>query len=297
MKKDVLFMNRGVEVLKLVQRFRLLSTKSIHLMLKIQPTQREVRRIVSVLIKKGLLVKANEYVSGSASNYICLSQTTRARASIARILGLNTSEISRQRPSYAQFIHEDMLSRIQFSIEKAFPGSITARDWEIYKSSVPEIVFPRGHTQDSFYPDLVVGIPKDLAHKGFNRSAFSWVAIELERSRKKHSRVNAKLRDYAEQTGFDGLLYLLPESILENRYQQYFHNEATSRAAHLKGLKEAFFATTHLPKEFFNLHSHILNCGKRQLSTHAWLTFLRDSSRQDRDVQWKHQSSIEVKKS
>lgn len=256
-------------------------------------SERYLRRVARILVKKKLLVNATAQIGGNPAPYYYLSRAKDAKKLLSRLLDVPEDQIGNSHTRYTHFDHEDTLARIQFEIESKFVGAITIRDWQLSKSEVPELVFPRTLSSDDFYPDLIVGIPAHNTNIGLNQSAYRWAAVELERHQKNHARVKIKLRDYAERTGLDGVLYILPNNSLEKKYQQYFREKAAVKALQLRGLEDSFFATTHLPKHDISIFSHNLNFGDRKLSVYNWFDFLRRTTKQNRGQEWKSNTNEE----
>ena len=276
-------LKRGVEVIRLLHKYGVLSSRTLRMMMNPMPERRQLAKTLRLLHTRGLIVRQAQHFHGSPSPYHFLSQSRRARLKLAKILNLELADLSQRRLRYSHMMHEDMLSELQFNIEKHFPGAITVRDWQIHRSKVPELVMPRTLSKEDFYPDLIVGIKGSVQAEGNSKkSSIRWIVIELERSRKRHARVHLKLRDYAERTGFDGLLYVVPESVLEKRYQYYFRDKGAAKALHLRGLTEGYFATTHLPDDGFEISEHRLQLGKWQTTILKWMNFLLHTTKHSR---------------
>lgn len=294
-KRDALNLEYGIETLKIFQKYGVLSTSTLYKILGEYKSDRYLRRITRLLTQQGFLVDGTAHIKGNPSPYYYLSTTRKARKVLSLLLEVPEEDVGSAYTRYKQFDHEDILSQIQFEIESKFKGVITVRDWQLAKSVVPDLVFPRTLSEEDFYPDLIIGLPPSSQEPHSNLMDYKWVAIELERYRKKHERVKIKLTDYAERTGLDGVLYMLPNYSLEHKYQQYFLNQAAAHSLQLRGLENTFFATTHLPVDDMNVFAHHLNFSDRKLSIHNWFTFLQKTSRQDRAKEWKAYLHREVR--
>lgn len=282
------------QVLEVIQKYGPISTSTLYKILGEQTSKRYLRHVARKLQADQLLVNATLNIKGQPSPYYYLSRKNKSKQEIARILGIRVGEVGSSTARYSNLAHEDMLAQIQFEIESQFPDVILIRDWQLTKSCVPPLVFSR-RLMEEFCPDIIVGLPVTYSNAKGLRKSHRWVAVELERHRKKHSRVKTKLRDYAERTGLDGVLYMLPERSLEKQYQAYFKEKATLKALQMKGYKNCFFATTHLPKEGFSVFSHHLNFSNGRTSIYNWFDFLKNTDKRNRSTSWlKFSSQAEI---
>lgn len=273
-------------VLRALAKYGTLSTNSIMTILNDSGDRRSFRKLMNRLADAGLVVRLSFGFSGTPASYFQLCQGAGALKIASDLTGISPQELDQKRLRYTHFAHEDICSMIQFAFENEVPGVVTIRDWEIARRNVPEIVIPQALRQAKFMPDLIVALPVQYPDTLNNPSSFRWIAVEIERSRKKHLRVYSKLKTYATECGFDGLLYMIPEEVLLENYLNHFDAEVAPKALRIRSFKDAYFARSLLPRDRPQLASVSVDCGKRHLSLKHWIDFIASTSLLDRAEKW-----------
>jgi hypothetical protein len=262
-------LRRGSAVLKLLAKYGTLSSISIRTMLDGCENHRALAKVMARL-----------------ASYFQISQGVGVQKVISDLTGIPARELDQKRLRFTHFAHEDLCAKLQFAIEREIPGVITIREWEINRKQVPELVIPPQLRQARFLPDLVVAVPTRWSDPAWTHTSFRWLAIEIERSRKKMLRVYSKLKTYATECGFDGLLYMIPEEVLLENYLNHFEAEVAPKALRVRSFKDAFFARSLLPKDGFELSNVALDCGRQHLSLKRWIDFMASTSQLDRAEKW-----------
>ncbi|MBS1982748.1 MAG: hypothetical protein JST16_01135 [Bdellovibrionales bacterium] len=245
---------------------------------------RKVREGIDLLAQKGLVTKLSLSIDGRPSVHCQLAQTSTARSVLSTFTDLGTEFFYQKGFPITQLRHEDLCAKLHFRINKARPEILVIRDWEMHRKPIPDSVLPKSFHRDGLLPDMILGIPSPTSEAIWSAGGFRWVAVELDRVRKKLDRVREKLNLYAKETQFDGLLYIFPERVMADNFGDYFDQVVAPKAIRVQDFKDVFLARAILGDEDQDLSNMTLRCGKSVIGFESWIELLSSTSSQTRTL-------------
>lgn len=278
-------LDRSVELLKLLGEYGTVSVSTLAWMTG--RNARRVRESLDVLHKRQLITKLTVTVGGFPAMYVQLSQTSKAKTALAAFLRCQPGDLVQRGFPITQLQHEDMCARLHFRIAKAYPEFRIVRDWQMNQGKVPETILPKSFVYDRLIPDLAIAVPATTYDTAWSKDGFRWIAVELERTRKKNDRVREKLNLYARETAFDGLLFILPEWIMVENFRDYFDESVATHVPRIRDFKDAFFARTILGEQDQDPGLMRLLCGRREVSFATWTKLIASTTSLTRGAAWR----------
>lgn len=277
----------GLRILEAFREYGILSVRSLSEILGYVDAV-ELRERVLRLEHAHYVRRRIYHLRGSTSIAFQINQDERIREKVAGLIGRKPNELRQRALRGADFMHEDLISRVQFRLQNAFQLIHCIRDWRFYDCLEARKLLPKGFDDLSLLPDLTIAMPVEdeacVPRSGTRRLA--WIGVEVERTEKSRTRLKQKLRFYAARSAFDGVLYLSPTTELLAIQRKIFMQQVAGSTTRIAHYPEGFLAQGILSEASFDPLSANIRCGGNYLPLVKWLHFLASTKTSGRATKW-----------
>jgi len=259
---------RGKEILKLVRDHAPITLDMIHRMLSGSMLKRNIRKALRVLRDKKLI----EAVHADAHRtYYQISQSLQSRVVSSEILDCGKEEMEQKLLRRQDWFHNQWCEYWALSIKRQFPETEIIRESTIGGSELAKNVLQVSAEEFDLLPDLLIRFPSPDG----NPSTF--VAFEIERTRKSNRRILRKLKRYLNETKIDGLVYICDNGRLSETIRDLYRTRSVDRSNRTNHYAMNFFLFSDVLDGGGPDLVRLINANAEQVSFQNWCKHLRST--------------------
>ncbi len=281
---------RSQEVLWIIAKYGVISTKVLRLILSDKLGSRWLRQVLEKLEQRGLTIRATSNIGGRPVDYWMLSKEGASVIRTSKITEINQGNLRHKSSKYTHYPHEDLCTLFQVSVERQMPSVQVIREATGSMKDVPDNILSRRLRNLGYAPDLVLRLPFEGKTTNNNESV-KWVAVEIDRTYRTLKRLSQRVNMYARHTGFEGLLYLMPTELCLKTLMKVFEGRGAQEAFRIKGSEKSFLACGVVNDSFFDVNNVEIVVGGKSVSLSAWLSIVALTSKGKRDLEFQRYSS------
>ncbi|MBK9322391.1 MAG: hypothetical protein IPM97_05465 [Bdellovibrionaceae bacterium] len=256
---------RGKEVLRLVRNHGPISIDMLQKMTQPEMSKKNLRKSLQVLRTKHLIDSLN---ANYQTTYYQISQSLPSRLASAQILGLTTEEIVRPLLRRQDWFHNQWCEYWALSIKRQFPEAEIVREHSIGSHAVAQRVLQLQQRDFDLMPDFLLIFPKT------ETSEATYIAFEIERTRKSDKRILRKFRKYLNGTKIDGLIYICDSGRLSETIRLLYQTKLQEQSHRVKHYGDHFFLFADSLEGGGPTLARLFNAKTQQVSFNNWCGYL-----------------------
>ncbi|MBP7843491.1 MAG: hypothetical protein KA116_01630 [Proteobacteria bacterium] len=273
--------SRTPEVLDLISRYGVLSTRVLLMLTNHEIGSRWMRQILNELDHRQLICRASSSLDGRPVDFWMLTKNGFSQSRVCNITGNLHEELRFKSAKYTHFPHENLCTIFQCSLERELPSIKIFREATGSFKEIPQSVLSHRLRSIGYAPDIVLKLP----------NTSKWVAVEIDRSYRTLKRLSQRVNMYTRHSGFDALLYLMPKSKMTDSLISVFNSRGANEAMRIRGSKNTFLATALTPKCIFNIDEYKVQVSKKTIPLTTWLSIIALTNQDKRDACFEQISS------
>lgn len=262
---------RRKQVTHLLAEYGPLTSSAISACLTPSIGPRNLRDVLKRLYDRGILASRLDRAGGNIRRFHQIAQSPRAYILVSEILGRSFTSLDQRHFRYAELNHSEDCAVWCELLRHLFPNSLVLRDFQLYgRSDAAAILMSKGE-EFEFLPDILFSLPISGSDKKI------YVAVEVERTVKKETRLLRKLRKYAEQTRVDGLIYICNQASLQEKLRSIYHSKVLCQARRIDHYGKNFFLFSDGTRSADPGLPLMFNAALENVSLPTWMRTLADT--------------------
>lgn len=266
---------KGKQVIHALYKYGPMTISTMEKVIRPKIGRRSLQMIAKRLNENGLVYKRH----GSTYNYtVAYHQLNGDNLSIpilSKLLNVNPNEFE------IPYSRNQELEHIQTCVlwceyfERTLPGVKVKRDFRMYNDpSVQELIKMRDKQIDSL-PDLLLNIPIPGNKLGVN------IAVEIEKTSKKRSRIYDKLHSFAMESRLDGVLYVCKDRRVVNAVCDIYQSRITQKSPRIRHFSNSFMMFCD-ESAILREKQIVYGLGKQSVELKNWVHFMASTEVQKR---------------
>lgn len=224
--------NLSTQVLSLLKNHGPVTIDLLHRMTEPPAPKNNLRQSLGILKKKGLVDTV--YLNPQTTFYQ-VSQALQSRKEIADILDTNASEIVQPLLRKQDWIHNQWCEYWIHFISRLFPEAQIVREHTIGSNEIAKRILQINSRDLDLLPDFLLIFPKS------EHSDATYIAFEIERTRKSDKRLLKKFKKYINGTKIDGLIYICDSGRLSETIRMLYHKKLVEHSQRIGHYGDHFF--------------------------------------------------------
>ncbi len=267
---------RRLAVLSLLAQYGPLSIRGLEACIAKPIKRRKLNQLLASMEEHGQLTKTYARQFGRAGVFYRISGNEGWQATIAEALEMNRSELAEQGVRGFDLLHSEACAMWNEYLRLLFPEAtvIHESNFSAYEE-LQSVLLQRDFDRD-FIPDLVMMFPENAVGEKV------YVAFEIERSPKKRSRLQTKLSKYADETRFDGVVYICQSNDISRRLSDVYNSSIFRRSLRIQHYGANFFLFSDGTSEVSSTDPLLFNAALDRVKLSEWIMELRSRSLFDR---------------
>jgi hypothetical protein len=256
------------QVLTLLKEHGPVSIELLHQMTEPPAEKKNLRQSLGLLKKKGLI----ESVSfNPQTTFYHLAQSYPSRNETAGILGLEAKELVQPLLRKQDWIHNQWTEYWIHSIRRLFPEGEFVRENTIGSHEISNRVLQLQTRDFDLMPDFLLIFPKT------ETSEATYIAFEIERTRKSDQRIVRKFKKYLNGTKIDGLIYICDSGRLSETIRLLYQTKLVAQAHRVKHYGDHFFLFSDSLDGGGPKLNRLLNANGNPIQLKNWCKLLRST--------------------
>lgn len=257
---------RDKEILRLLKDHGPISIEMLHRMTEPPMPKKNLRQSLGILKRKFLI----DAVSFNAqTTYYQISQALPSREKSASLLHCNPDEIERPLLRKQDWFHNQWCEYWSLSIKRLFPETEIIREHDIGGNEIAKRILQLKERDFDLMPDLLVIFPKSP------QSEATYIAFEIERTRKSNERIMRKFRKYLNGTKIDGLIYICDSGRLSETIRELYKDKLVAQSQRIKHYGDHFFLFSDSLDGNGPDLQNLYNANTQTVSFRNWCDYLR----------------------
>lgn len=223
---------RGRELLRIIGEHGPINIDLLQKIIQPTATKKNLRKSLAALQRKDLIEKIHD---GHHLTYYILSQSSPSRQRSSVALDCRPDEIKKPLLRRQDWFHNQWCEYWIAHIKRQFPTAQLVREYSIGGHDLAMNVLQIRPTDLDVRPDFLLILPSAEDGKA------TYVAFEIERSRKSDERIMRKFRKYMDGTFLDGLIYICDSGRLSETIRLLYQSKLLVQSQRIKRYGENFF--------------------------------------------------------
>jgi hypothetical protein len=267
---------RRLGVARLLSKYGPLSIRGIEACTTPPLARRKLNQVLLGMERCGQLTRrfANQF--GRAAVFYRLPGNPAFMSRVADALETNVESMAEQGVRSFDLLHIESCGMWAEYLACLFPEARVIHENQFSRHPELSSVFLQRDLDREFIPDLVAVFPSERDDE------LVYVAFEIERSPKAKERLVRKLRKYADETRFDGLVYICSSDDISTHLNSVYNASVLKQSNRVKHYGENFFlfsdGTTNVGAE----DPVVFNASLEPTNLRRWVSSLSASSLFDR---------------
>lgn len=223
---------RGRDILRIISDHGPLSIELLHRMITPQMSKKNLRKSLQVLRKKNLIESA---LSSAQSTFYMTAQGLKSRTQSSDRLDRKPEDLQQPLLRRQDWFHNQWCEYWILTMKRQFPKAEFIRERSIGSHQIAMNVLKITKQDFDLRPDFLLRLPnQDTAES-------TYLAFEIERTRKSNDRLIRKFRKYMDGTHIDGLIYICDTGRLSETIRLLYANRLVAHSQRQKRFGENFF--------------------------------------------------------
>lgn len=215
---------RGTQIMRILYEHGPLSIAGIQKVIAPAMSARRMQDAIRRLAVRGLIVPRFSALPKNAAHYYQLSQAEEKRQRIGEMLNVQPESILQHRFRNQELEHSELCATWSHRLKQLFPIAKVLREHEYSRNEDAVRTLFSMESDREFRPDLLILLPAAGSKKIIG------VAVEIERSAKTHVRLARKLKKFASQSLFGGVLYACSRDSIVEALRQVYRSKVLAKA-------------------------------------------------------------------
>lgn len=223
---------RGSGLLQLIRDHGPVSIDILQRMAQPQMSKKNIRKSLGILRQKNLIELLN---LNSQTTYYQIAQSEISRKQVAEILQCRADEITRPLLRKQDWLHNQWSEYWIFLIKRLIPEAEIVRERTIGCNEIAKRILRLKERDFDLMPDFLLMLPKEASCEP------TYIAFEIERTRKSNERIMRKFKKYMEGTKIDGLIYICDSGRLSETIRMLYQSKLVTQSKRIKHYADHFF--------------------------------------------------------
>lgn len=268
--------SRGPQILKLLYEHGPLTASAIGDLIHPTMDSRRVRDAMQRLRFDGLILQKYAAEPKSQSVFYQISAREEHRKKIAELVGVEESKLLDLRVRDQELYHSMDCARWAEFLKRKFPSASVIRENRFHSDPNAKDVLLIEFDDFQLKPDILLSIPSDGDAMPLN------IAFEIERSRKSPKRIERKLRNFAQGTRVDGIVYATNDDGIQELVRKVWLNRNLHRGTKIEGYPGHYMMFAPNAPHWIESNLHMWNAKREVTWLEPWLQTLSEHSRRKR---------------
>jgi hypothetical protein len=276
MTENQITVRRSRTVLRLLAKHGPLSVRSLEACMSPAIKRKKLNLVLSRMQQRGLVTTRYAKLFGGTGTYYQLAQDPASQFRIAAALQIDPDAIVAQGVRNFDLLHSEQCAMWTEYLALLFPEAKVVRETGFRADEELSSVLLASAEDREFVPDLVVTFPANDDGEKVH------VAVEIEKSAKARIRLLKKLSKYADETKFDGVIYICDSGAISRRLSDVYNASVFRRSLRIQHFGANFFlfsdGTTNVGAD----DPLLINAAFERVRLRDWISTLRRDSLFDR---------------
>ncbi len=220
------------QVLNLLKEHGPVSIDLLHRMTEPPAPKTNLRQSLSILKRKGLVSSIS---LDAQTTFYHLSQARSDREAAAQLLQVDSNSLIQPLLRKQDWIHNQWCEYWIHLTTRMFPDAAMVREHSIQEHELAKRVLQLQERDFDLMPDFLLSFPKTETTEA------TYIAFEIERTRKSDKRLMHKFRKYMNRTRIDGLIYICDSGRLSETIRLLYETRLVAQAHRIKHYADHFF--------------------------------------------------------
>lgn len=223
---------RGKEVLKLISDHGPLSIDLLYKMIQPEMSKKNLRKSLKVLRQKNLIDSA---LSTTQSTFYMAAQALSSRTQSAEIINCKPDDLKQPLLRRQDWFHNQWCEYWILNMKRLFPEAQIIRESSVSSHQIAMNVLKITKYDFDLRPDFLLILSNP------NSKDLTYIAFEIERTRKTDARLMKKFKKYMDGTHIDGLIYICDSGRLSETIRLLYQTKLVAQSQRQKRFGENFF--------------------------------------------------------
>lgn len=257
---------RGKEILQFVRDHGPVTIDMLFLMMAQTMSKKNLRKALGILRTKKLIdvIRAD-----SQTAYYQISQGLQSRVATSKIVGGGEKELVQRFLRRQDLFHNQWCEYWALVIKQQFPEAEIIREHTIGGHEIAKNVLQVKDGEFDLLPDFLIRFPPVGAESA------TYIAFEIERTRKSNNRILRKLQRYLNGTKIDGLIYVCDNGRLSETIRQLYRTKLLARSPRVGHYANHFFLFSDSLDGGGRELQRLVNANAEAVSFIPWCSHLR----------------------
>lgn len=220
------------QVLSLLKEHGPVSIDLLHRMTVPPAPKANLRQSLSILKRKGLISSIS---LNAQTTFYHLSQARSDRLIIGELLKVDASSLVQPLLRKQDWIHNQWCEYWIHIMTRMFANAKIVREQSIHEHEIAKRLLQLNDRDFDLMPDFLLSFPKTETTEA------TYIAFEIERTRKSDKRLMQKFRKYLNRTRIDGLIYICDSGRLSETIRLLYETRLVAQAHRIKHYADHFF--------------------------------------------------------
>lgn len=267
---------RRLDVLALLAKYGALSIRGLEACIVPAIKRRKLNQLLSSMEGHGQVTRTYARQFGRAGVFYRISGNAAWLETVAGALKVGPDDIAEQGVRGFDLLHAEACAMWTEYLRLLFPEATIVHESKFAAfEELGPVLLQRDFDRD-FIPDLVMMFPMNAAGERVT------VAFEVERTPKKRSRLLRKLSKYANETRFDGVVYICQSDDISRRLCHVYSSSIFRHSLRIKHYGANFFLFSDGTTDVGATEPLLFNAALDRVKLREWVVELRSRSMFDR---------------
>jgi DNA-binding Lrp family transcriptional regulator len=264
--------DRTRQILGLLKNHGPLSFRPLAKMIMPAIKDKKLHASLSRMTKAGLIEKRHERLFRGAGVFYQISQNLTDRKRAATILACSADDLLQPEFRYRELLHTQECAIWGHMFKQQYPSAQLIRDFEFINYEVARQYLSVTNNEPELNPDLLIILP--ASEYGFSIA----IGVEIERTRKPHSKIVEKLNKYANETFVDGVIYVCSQNQIIETVRELYQRRIAPTNMRVKHYAKHFFMFSDAVDIHNSSIENVYNLDLKSSSLNKWITYLGATS-------------------
>lgn len=267
---------RSKQILQLLFRNGPLTISGIEGLISPKMSKRRIQDAIQRLKKRNLVMSRDDSLPQNAAHHFQIGQSLGARTKAAEILGVNPDELLQHQFRSQELAHSEFCALWASKLQTLFPKASIIREHEFPTHPVAQKALEGMQQDRDLRPDLLFLAPKKTG------SGYIKIAVEVERSPKKHERLKQKLKNFASLSLFDGVFYACSQEYIVETLRKIYLTSVLPRSRRIEHYGNFFLMFSGIEQWKASTEPKTFSSTLKNISISKWITLLSEVEMLDR---------------
>lgn len=267
---------RRLAVAGLLAKYGPLSIRGLEACMNPPMVRRKLNQVLQGMERQGQLTRKFANLFGRAAVFYRLPPNPAFQERVATALGMPLAGFADQGVRSFDLLHSESCGMWVEYLNCLFPEAEVVHERHFGTHRELRTVFLQRELDRELLPDLVLVFPPNAAGEKV------YVAFEIERWPKTRLRLLRKLRKYADETRFDGVVYVCSRDDISTHLHSVYRASVLRQSLRVKHYGENFFLFSDGTANVQADDPLMFNAALERVKLREWISKLRSASLFDR---------------